>query len=214
MAKAKAMVPRIDWHPYSENLHQAWVQGEKGAYEIWANIRFPDDPIRWHFAIEMARDPGDSGWIVLADESGTSNESGSARVDSILSVVEARFLQFDTVVRNISRDEYEHWIEDHPGREGYRPDDWVMYARPRGSKSKFMPYDGRGRTKTSKGFAPGFLLKEADVNRTTMRTPDEGSVRRWMEDVDPESDYWQYEARSGVGEKERRIRSLNRKGRR
>ena len=135
-------------------------------------------------------------------------------MDAVMSIAEARFLQVDSFVRNITRDEYEHWIEDHPGREGYRPDDWVMYARPRGSRSKFMPYEGNGRTKTPKGFAPGYLLKEADVNRTTMRTPDEGSVRRWMEGVDPESDYWQYEARSGVGKKERRIRSLNRKGRR
>ena len=190
----------IRWGLYQDGHHVAYVRGREGAYELTA-MEHPAfmDGKGWAVFVERARDntSGSMDSERIADERGFGSSMGSDPATFVMKKAEDLFLDNDQFVTNITQQEYRRWNELHPGRDGYRTSDWVVYARKRGSKSVFMPFTPYGHT----------TRKDDTIHAMRVGPEYESSVRKFLDEQACNPD-WEFEARSGPeGPNERRIRA-------
>ena len=190
----------IRWDLYQDGHHVAYVRGREGAYELTA-LEHPAfmDGKGWAVFVERARDntSGSMDSERIAEEKGSGSSMGSDPSTFVMKKAEGLFLDHDQFVGNITAQEYRRWNELHPGRDGYRTSDWVIYARKRGSKSIFMPFTPYGHT----------TRKDDTIHAMRVGPEYESSVRKFLEEQSGNPD-WEFEARSGPeGPNERRIRA-------
>lgn len=124
---------------------------------------------------------------------------GPSRLKWVQRRAEEEFSRIDTFRGNIDSSEYRHWNRLHPGRAGYRPSDWVIYARHRSLPEIAFPF----RPKLVGNLGTGH---EDDVS-LAVRFDSKEEAMRFLESnlSDPE---WVFEARSGPeGPHERRMRA-------
>lgn len=190
----------IRWELYDEGHHIAYVRGNEGAYQITAmeHPRFLDGK-GWAIVVDRARDntSGSMDEERVADARGSVSEMGRDPEAFVKERAEAMYLAQDAFLGNITEKEYRRWNELHPGREGYRASDWVIYARPKGSKSVFMPFTPYGHT----------TRKDDTLHAMRVGPEYEESVRKFLDQnaADPK---WEFEARSGPeGPNERRMKA-------
>lgn len=158
----------------------------------------------WAVFVERARDntSGSMDSERIAEEKGSGSSMGSDPATFVMKKAEGLFLDNDQFVGNITAQEYRRWNELHPGRDGYRTSDWVIYARKRGSKSVFMPFTPYGHT----------TRKDDTIHAMRVGPEHESSVRKFLDEQSGNPD-WEFEARSGPeGPNERRIRASDRAG--
>ena len=189
----------IRWELYDEGHHIAYVRGNEGAYQITAmeHPRFLDGK-GWAVVVDRARDntSGSMDEERVADYKGSVSDMGRDPETFIKERAEALYLQQDVFLGNITEGEYRSWNALHSGREGYRASDRVIYARPKGSKSVFMPFTPYGHT----------TRRDDTLHAMRVGPEYEESVRRFL-DKNVEDSRWEFEARSGPeGPNERRMR--------
>ena len=190
----------IRWDLYQDGHHIAYVRGREGAYELTA-MEHPAfmDGKGWAVFVERARDNTSSSMDSerIAEKKGSGSGMGSDPATFVMKKAEELFLENDQFVNNITAQEYRRWNELHPGRDGYRTSDWVIYARKRGSKSVFMPFTPYGYT----------TRKDDTIHAMRVGPENESSVVRFL-DGQADNPDWEFEARSGPeGPNERRMRA-------
>lgn len=194
----------VKWIPNSDPMYEsyrAYVEGDEGAYNLFYQVRHPNlGDKQYAIAAYIARDNTSSSqdevpvidYLVV-----NTSKSGEAKKAQAQKEIEEDFAGIDTIRRNITEAQYKKWNETHPGRDGYRVSDWVIYARKKGSKGQFMPYS-----------ANGYTLPKAKTNQAMRGRPyTAASVQAWLNDKadDPK---WEFEARSGKeGPSEKRMRA-------
>ena len=195
---------KIKWIPNDDpkyECYHAYVEGERGAYKLFYQVNHPDyKQNQYRLLAERAKDNTSSGnWgdIVMDNLVQTSKHGEAKRAEAESDFMQCFVGGIDYIKRDITREEYLRWNELHPGRDGYRVDDWVIYARKKGSKGPFMPFSPYDHT-----------LPKAQTQYALRALPhEEDKVLTWLNGQadDPK---WEFEARTGKeGPSEKRIRA-------
>ena len=199
-SSSKSTRSGIKWEFYDDGHHLAYVRGKEGAYELTA-MEHPAfmDGKGYAVFVERAQDNSSSSQFGerIDEARGPKSDMGRDPEGFVKAKAKELFLRNDVFVGNITQKEYSRWNELHPGREGYRSSDWVIYARPKGSKSVFMPFTPYGNT----------TRKDDTLHAMRVGPEHEDSVRRFL-DKNADDPNWEFEARSGPeGPKEKRLRA-------